>query len=169
MNTFREVDAFEFACKPFELIGRDWTLVIAPHGGSANPMTASWAGMGMLWQKPVVFTFVRPQRFTHGLLDAAGEYSVAVFGEEYRERLNFCGRESGRDTDKIARCGWTLRWEGGAPYFDEARLVFICRKLARQPIAEAGILDPAITRDLYPERDFHDLYISAVEKILARG
>ena len=43
------------ACR---MIGKDWMLVCA----GDNAMTASWGGMGVLWNKPVAFVFIRPQR-----------------------------------------------------------------------------------------------------------
>ncbi len=45
------------------LIGREWMLVTAGDA-SRFTMTASWGGVGYLWNKPVVFVFVRPERYT---------------------------------------------------------------------------------------------------------
>jgi len=45
--------------------------------------------------------------------------------------------------------------------------VLICRKLYRAPIREEFFLDQALREEEYPQRDYHDLYIGAIEKILA--
>ena len=37
------------------LIGREWMLVTAGDASRFNTMTASWGGVGYLWNKPVVF------------------------------------------------------------------------------------------------------------------
>ena len=50
----------------FRLIGKEWMLVT---GGTLengyNTMTASWGGIGWLWNKPVAFVFIRPERYTY--------------------------------------------------------------------------------------------------------
>jgi flavin reductase (DIM6/NTAB) family NADH-FMN oxidoreductase RutF len=165
---FVQIDPCEFAARPFGLFDKDWTLITVPKGDSANPMTASWGGLGFLWAKPVVYSFVRPQRFTHGLIDAAPAYSLAVLDGAYREQLKFCGTESGRDHDKIEECGFTLGWDGGAPYILQAHTVFICRKVAKYNLNPAGFIDTTVGKAIYPTQDYHDLYISAVEKVLVR-
>jgi flavin reductase (DIM6/NTAB) family NADH-FMN oxidoreductase RutF len=169
MSDFVKLDPYLFAAKPFKLFDKDWTLITTPHGKSANAMTASWGGLGFLWTKPVVFSFVRPQRYTHQLIDAAPSYSLAVLDEQYRDALKLCGTESGRDTDKIAKCGFTLGWEGKTPYILQAHTVFICSKLGKYNLDSEGFIDAGIDKAIYPTRDYHDLYISAVEKVLVRN
>ena len=53
----------------FEAIGKEWMLVTAGTATSPNTMTASWGGLGWIWNKPVAFVFVRPERFTHHLIE----------------------------------------------------------------------------------------------------
>ena len=45
-----------------EIIGKEWMLVSAGDKDKFNMMTASWGGVGFLWNKPVVFVFIRPER-----------------------------------------------------------------------------------------------------------
>ena len=40
-----------------EIIGKEWMLVSAGDKDKFNMMTASWGGVGFLWNKPVVFVF----------------------------------------------------------------------------------------------------------------
>ena len=42
-----------------ELIGKEWMLVSAGDKEKFNMMTASWGGVGVLWNRPVVFAFIR--------------------------------------------------------------------------------------------------------------
>lgn len=67
---------------PFSLIGEDWMLVAASDGSRVNAMTASWGGMGILWNKKVAFVFIRPQRYTKELIDQSGKLSLSFFDEE---------------------------------------------------------------------------------------
>src|SRR5450759_4178585 len=48
-----------------KLIASDWMLVSAGDKEKFNTMTANWGGAGYLWNKPVVFVFVRPERYTY--------------------------------------------------------------------------------------------------------
>ena len=41
----------------FEVIGKEWMLVTAGSKEHFNTMTASWGGIGWLWNKPVGFVF----------------------------------------------------------------------------------------------------------------
>ena len=52
------------------LIGREWMLVTAGDASRFNTMTASWGGVGYLWNKPVVFVFVRPERYTFEFIES---------------------------------------------------------------------------------------------------
>ena len=45
-----------------ELIGKEWMLVSAGDKEKFNMMTASWGGVGVLWNRPVVFAFIRSER-----------------------------------------------------------------------------------------------------------
>ena len=38
---------------PFKLIDKDWLLITAEKDGKVNTMTASWGGLGILWNKKV--------------------------------------------------------------------------------------------------------------------
>ena len=42
----------------FEAIGKEWMLVTAGTKEKFNTMTASWGGIGWLWNKPVAFVFI---------------------------------------------------------------------------------------------------------------
>ena len=67
MRIFKEISPKELKDNPFVMIGTDWLLVTAAKGDKVNTMTASWGGVGILWNKPVAFVFIRPQRYTKSL------------------------------------------------------------------------------------------------------
>lgn len=53
----------------FETIGKEWMLVCAGNKDHFNMMTASWGCLGWLWNKPVAVVFIRPERYTHGIIE----------------------------------------------------------------------------------------------------
>lgn len=149
----------------FHRIGKEWMLLTAekPEGG-ANPMTASWGGLGFLWNKPVAFLFIRPQRYTFGLAEHADRLTVSFLGEKYRGALRLCGTLSGRDTDKFAAAGLTVARADGVPYPAEAHTVLVCRKLFAKDLEKSDFLDTALLGN-YKENDFHRMYICEIEAI----
>lgn len=150
-----------------KLIGEDWMLITAGTADSYNMMTASWGGIGVLWNWPVTYIVVRPSRHTRPLLDCHDTYTLTFFDEQYRDILNTCGTKSGRDIDKMHLKGLTPKTtSGGSVYFAEARLVLECRKVYFQDLTPDNFLSPEIAR-LYPDKDYHRLYVGRILSCLA--
>ena len=168
MATFKEISPYEISENLIKMIGKDWMLITAKKDDKINTMTASWGGTGVLWNKPVAFTFIRPQRYTYEFTEASERMSLSFFGEGSRDALTLCGRRSGRDMDKIAAAGLTaVEDEGGTPYFAEAKTVLICRKLYADMIDPASMIDKSHLEH-YPINDFHKMYICEIEKVLVK-
>lgn len=149
-----------------KLIGSDWMLITAGTGKDYNTMTASWGGLGNLWNKPVSFIFVRPHRHTYRFVEREDYFSLCFFDEQYREVLNYCGSQSGRDVDKAGVTGLkAVEFSGKTVYFEQARLVLICRKIYFQDIQPGFFVDPSIGA-LYPMRDYHRMYIGEIVNTL---
>ena len=165
---FREIEPAEIKDNPIRLIGQEWMLITAGVPGRCNTMTASWGAVGELWFRPVCFCFVRPQRYTYKFMEAGDAFTLSFFDEAFKPQLNFCGSRSGRDTDKIAECGFTpAAAANGSVYFEEARLVLECSKLYFQDIDPAHVLDPSIMKN-YPQDDFHRMYVGEITRVLCR-
>ena len=166
MKEFRTVDPKDFTLNPFVQIGSEWMLIAAEKDGRANAMTAAWGGLGVMWAKNVAYIFVRESRFTKELIDGSETFSLTFFDTaKYRKMLGYMGRVSGRDEDKLAGAGLTLRHADGIPYFDEAKTVLLCRKLSRHTIGPDGFLSDEIPQH-YPTPDYHDMYVGEILQIL---
>jgi len=168
-NALIEIQPLDLRDNVFQAIGQDWMLLTAAAPDGFNTMTASWGAWGELWDRRVCFAFVRPQRHTYAFMEQAGHYTLSFFDEAYRKALDYCGAHSGRDVDKIAATGLTpAREPDGIVYFEEARLVFVCRKLYRQDLDPACFMDPALPQAVYAKRDYHRMYVGEVVRCLAR-
>ena len=165
----KQIEINEFSENPFKLIGSDWMLITAKKGDKTNMMTASWGGVGILWNKPVATIYVRPQRYTKEFIDNEEYFSLCVLPEDYRQILNYCGTKSGRDEDKIAETKLTIDESEKAPIFKEARLVLICKKLYAQDLTEQSFIDKSLVEKNYKAKDFHTMYIAEIEKILTNN
>ena len=161
----KEISAFELNENICTAIGKDWTLVTAGNKESYNTMTASWGSMGIMWNKPVLFTFIRPQRYTYEFIERNDYYTVSVYPDEYRMSLKLCGTKSGRDIDKAKETGLMPVFDEKAPYFSQARLVFVCRKMYAQDLNEESIIDGSINANYHGD-DFHRMYVSEIVKVL---
>lgn len=162
----KEIKGAELSGNPFKMIGRDWMLITAGNGEKVNTMTASWGGMGTLWNKDVAFVFVRPQRYTKEFIDREDTFSLSFFTEDLRKELSYLGSVSGKDEDKIKKAGLTVEMTEGTPCFKEAKVTVICRKLYRQPLSEDGFIDKELVDKTYPNKDWHDVYVGEILKVL---
>lgn len=152
----------------FDMIGKEWMLITAGKESRFNTMTASWGGLGVLWNAPVSFAFVRPSRYTYEFMEKETYYTLSVLEPGNKKALQLCGSKSGRDTDKVAQAGLTPVFDVQAPYFQEARLVLVCRKLYTQDLDPERFLDPAIMGN-YKDGDFHRMYVGEIVKVLRRA
>ena len=89
----------------FEAIGKEWMLVTSGSKEKFNTMTASWGGIGFLWNKAVAFIFIRPERYTYEFIEKNDMLTLSFLGSGNRSIYNICGSKSGRDTDKIKESG----------------------------------------------------------------
>lgn len=158
----------------FDLIGRQWMLITAGTESKFNTMTASWGGFGFLWNRPVAFIFVRPERYTHEFITNNPRVTLSFYPEECRKALQICGTKSGRSCDKVAEAGLTpvpVPGNGPAPSgamtFGEARMTIVGRKLFVQRMEESSILDPTIPGRFYDSvhGGLHDVYVLEIESI----
>ena len=167
-ESFKEISPYELE-NSLKMIGKDWMLITAEDKalGKVNAMTASWGGMGVLWNKPVAIGFVRPQRHTFGLTEEQDRISLAFLGEDKREALSLCGSKSGRDCDKLSLAGLTSLNADGVPVIGEARVILICKKLYAQFLTEDSFVDSSLLSN-YKNGDYHRMYVWEIEKALIR-
>ena len=164
MEGFKKIDATELE-NAIKMIGDDWMLITAcdKDQNRVNAMTASWGTMGVLWNKNVCICFVRPQRHTHKLLCEQNRFSIAFMSEEYRDALRLCGRESGRDIDKLKACGLSSTELDGVPAICEAGTVLVCKKLYEDELREDSFIEPSVMETYRAKKDYHTFYVCEIE------
>jgi flavin reductase (DIM6/NTAB) family NADH-FMN oxidoreductase RutF len=171
MSQYKEIKPEELSGNPFQLIGKDWMLVTAKREDQINTMTASWGGMGVMWNKNVAVTVLRPQRYTKEFIDASDRFSLSFYDDSYKKDMTYVGRVSGREEpDKISKTSLTPAQIDGVPYFEEANMIFICKKLFVQEMDANGFVEGCeeINTANYPNKDYHFMYVAEIEKILVK-
>ena len=131
--------------------------------GRFNSMTVGWGAFGVMWKRPMALVVVRPTRHTRTYMEEFAEFTLCGFGSGRREVLEFCGSHSGRDVDKVARCGLTPLASSrvAAPGFDEAEIIVECRKMYWDDFDPARFLGGFIEAN-YPKKDYHRMYLGEV-------
>lgn len=163
--SFKEISAEELQLNPFTKIGKEWMLITAGDESGYNTMTASWGFMGVMWNKNIIQTVIRPSRYTFKFVEENDLFTVSFFGEEHRNALKFCGAHSGRDCDKAKETGLTPLFTNGTAAFEEASMIFVCRKVYEQEMD--GNRAAEEYRHLCGE-DMHKEFFGEIIKVLVK-
>ena len=168
MSGFFEIKPAELKGNPFEMIGKQWMLITAKKDDKINSLPASGGALGVIWNKNVATIYVRSERYTKEFIDNTERFSLTFFSENYRKELSYLGMISGKYENKIEKAGLTIEEENGVPYFKEAELVIICRKLYAQDLDKEAFEDIPTANKNYVDNNFHTMYIGEIEKILTK-
>lgn len=164
---FKEAEFTQVKDNIVDLLKNQWGLVTAGDKNGCNTMTVSWGAVGELWGKDMATLYIRPQRYTEEFIDAQDYFTLSFYAPEDKKRIHgICGSKSGRDVDKIKECGLTVCFDEKAPYFEEAKLVLVCKKAAKSKFDPADFIDDTIEDTWYPAKDFHYIYYGVIEKVL---
>ena len=112
------------------------------------------------------FCFVRPQRYTKEFIDNSEFISLSFFDEDKKKALTYCGRNSGRDGDKLAESGFKpIISDKGTVEFEGAKVTVIGKKLFAADMKEADFIDKSLIDKNYPNKDYHTVYVCEIEEI----
>ncbi len=158
----KEINPKQIEGNIIEMIANEWMLVAAGDESGYNMMTASWGGMGEMWNKDVAICVIRPQRYTYEFIEKSNKFTLSFYGDE-KAMHAVCGRKSGRDTDKAAETGLVPAFIDGTVTFEQARMTIVCRKLYRQQIDPECFIDKSLLSN-YTD-DYHFAYVGEIEKV----
>lgn len=152
---FKEIKATDIKENIVDLLKNNWGLVTAGDSEKYNMMTVSWGAMGELWGKDSVTVYIRPQRYTEEFMNAFDHFTLSFFSLDKKQAVHgICGSKSGRDINKTDACGLTPNFDEAAPYFEEAKLVLICKKWLRVSLTLRNLLTILLRINGIPKRIF---------------
>ncbi|HEX3012072.1 MAG TPA: flavin reductase family protein [Syntrophomonadaceae bacterium] len=129
-----------------------------------NTMTIGWGAIGYIWQRPILLVAIRHSRYTYGLIEKSGEFTVSIpAGVELKKQLKICGTKSGRDIDKFSTCSLTAQ-KGrklDSPVVKECNLFFECQVVYHQAM-DPDNLDESIKSKSYKDNDYHTMYYGEI-------
>ncbi|MDR1097782.1 MAG: DUF4468 domain-containing protein [Tannerella sp.] len=145
-----------------KMLNEDWMLITAGTDAKFNMMTASWGGIGVLYGKPAVTCYINPARYTYQLMETNDFYTLTFYTEAYRDALQYCGSNSGRDKDKVKGSGLTpVTTPSGSKAFSEAWLIIECRKLVGQSLSHDALFDKKVKSE-WAGKQLHKMYIGEI-------
>ena len=167
--SFKTVNSNEINENFIKNIGDEWMLISAGDKEKYNMMTASWGFAGVLWGAPTAIAALRPQRYTMEFMKSKDYFTLSFYGDNKKIHA-VCGKESGRNVNKTEKTGLTPLFDNDteAPYFNEARLVLICKKVYAQDLDKNSFIDTDIVDKIYPENDFHTMFYGKIIKALVK-
>ncbi len=159
---WKEVNVKEIEGNAVKMIADEWMLITAGNQNKYNMMTASWGFIGEMWSKDSVVIAVRPQRYTMDFLKQEDYFTLSFYGDK-RDIHAVCGSKSGRDVDKTALTGLTPVFSDGTVFFNEARLVLVCKKRYCNRLSPEAFTN-GDCKELYPADDRHFMLIGEIVK-----
>lgn len=102
---------------------------------SPNVLTIGWTGI-ICTHPPMTYISVRPQRFSYDIIKNSGEFVINLTTASMCRQVDLCGVKSGRDTDKLALCGFhaAAAHEVNAPVIEECPVSLECRVTEEKPL-----------------------------------
>ena len=72
------------------------------------------------------------------------------------------------DEDKIKEAGLTPYYVDGTVAFEEAKMIFVCKKVYVQRMGEENFVEKANLDKWYADKDMHNMYMGEIKKILVK-
>lgn len=141
------------------MTSRGLFLTSQTRDGRVNSMIMGWGMIGSVWGRPVWTILVRPSRYTYGLIEQMGDFTISVPGPDLEKACRICGSKSGRDHDKLAEAG--LRTVHAkkvqSPVIADCIIHYECRVLHKSDLEPTALIQ-SIVAGSYPSGDFHRTY-----------
>ena len=103
-------------------------ITTADKAGNTNVFTVAWAGT-ICSDPPMVSISVRPERYSHHMIEETGEFVINLTTRELAYATDFCGVRSGREVDKFREMKLTKlpAEQVCAPLIEESPVNIECR------------------------------------------
>lgn len=162
---FKQISPKEIPDNLIKAISDEWMLISAGDENGYNMMTASWGFAGEMWGNDSVIAMIRPQRYTMKFVEENDYFTLSFYGDK-KDIHKVCGSQSGRDVNKTELTGLTPVFSDDTVYFEEARLVLICKKQYLDTLKKECFIDNEPLK--WYDNDFHNMVIGKIEKVLIK-
>lgn len=162
---FQVISPKEIDGNLIKAIADEYMLISAGDENGFNMMTASWGFAGEMWGNDSAIAMIRPQRYTWEFIEKNDYFTLSFYGDE-KQIHKICGSKSGRDVNKAELTGLKPIFSDGTVYFEQARLVLICKKQYVQQLEAECFTDKEPLK--WYNDDLHYMVIGKIEKVLIK-
>lgn len=162
---FKQISPKEIPDNLIKAISDEWMLISAGDENGYNMMTASWGFAGEMWGNDSVIAMIRPQRYTMKFVEENDYFTLSFYGDR-KDIHKVCGSQSGSVVNKTELTGLTPVFSDDTVYFEEARLVLICKKQYLDTLKKECFIDNEPLK--WYDNDFHNMVIGKIEKVLIK-
>ena len=128
LNTDYSKDSIFFQ-NPFHQFHKRTALLTSGKISNFNSLTIGWGTIGVLWQRPVMYVYVKPERYTFKFMEENEYFTVSFYGKKYRKQMGLFGSKSGKDIDKVKEANFHPVNLGESVTFEEADETYVCKKI----------------------------------------
>jgi flavin reductase (DIM6/NTAB) family NADH-FMN oxidoreductase RutF len=165
---FQEINIRDLKENVVKMIADRWLVIATGDKEKYNMMTGSWGAVGEMWGKDIGVTVIRPERYTHDLMEENEYFTLSVMPEAINKAVHaVCGSQSGRDVDKTKLTGLTPVFEDSV-YFEQAEIVLVCKKIYVSQVKKENFLDPSLDEKWYGQ-GYHTMYVGEIVKTLIKA
>jgi flavin reductase (DIM6/NTAB) family NADH-FMN oxidoreductase RutF len=136
------LETFNFNEHTDEFLKEDGIVVCMEKNGRVNLITIGWKSIGILWSRPIITIAIHPHRYSYSVLENGfPEFTVNFGGPEMPPILDYCGKYSGRNVDKVKETGVQLipGQNVKVPIIKGAHLAYECKIIHR---TDSGKITP---------------------------
>jgi flavin reductase (DIM6/NTAB) family NADH-FMN oxidoreductase RutF len=138
-------------------------LVSIDSNGKPNVMTIGWGSIGIIWYKPIFIVLVRQSRYTHKLIEEAGDFTVNVPKRDMKHIIDFCGSVSGKEIDKFKEKNLTplQSKKVKSPIIAQCPINYEC-KIVYKTIIDPKIIEKRIISEYYSSGNYHTIFFGEI-------
>ena len=141
-------------------------LFITAGKDPVNVMTTHWGGFAQMWNREVFVLPVRKKKFTYELIEKNKSFVVNVPRSDMNNVIARCDSLSGKGIDKFKELGLTPvpAKSLSTMTVGECGLIIECKVIFSMDM-EKSKLDPIIAKDMYINREYHNLFFGEIVNI----
>ena len=122
---------------PYYKFFKDPAIATGGTKDNYNSITIGWGSFGVLYQKPIMIIYVKPERYTWKFLEKGEYFTVSFLKKKHRKKLGFLGTKSGRDIknkEKEAGLHIINKGPGLGIIFKESNETYVCKLIYKHSI-----------------------------------
>lgn len=147
-------------------LSNNWALVASGTTDNYNVMTVNWGGIGFLWNKPVIFIFIRPERYTYEFIEKYDYFSLSFLKDDFSKVHEICGMKSGRYINKAKEADLKpIITQNDCILFEQSKISVECKKIYSHQMSQSNYENNEFHSMIKAKGSDHKMYIAEIVDI----